>query len=190
MQYIDINMWMPGNILAKADKMTMAHSLELRTPFLDREVFAVAASIPARYLVDRTTTKRALREALQDIVPSHIIDRPKLGFPVPLRDWLRGKRGDACLALIQASGIRQFINTDYITRLVQLHQSGTADYARKIWCIYILAQWYNSFVSIFWHSGTTPSFPAGKALLDRRNDRRRSTRKLMIAVMISMLFFL
>lgn len=147
MQYIDINMWMPGNILAKADKMTMAHSLELRTPFLDREVFAVAASIPARYLVDRTTTKRILREALQDIVPSHIIDRPKLGFPVPLRDWLRGKRGDACLALIQASGIRQFINTDYITRLVQLHQSGTADYARKIWCIYILAQWYNSFVS-------------------------------------------
>jgi len=146
MQYIDINLWMPGNILAKADKMTMAHSLELRVPFLDREVFAVAGSIPARYLVDRTTTKRALREAMQGIVPSHVIDRPKLGFPVPIRDWLRGKRGNACLALIQSSGICQFLNKDYITWLVQQHQSEAADYSRKIWSIYVLAQWYNFFI--------------------------------------------
>lgn len=146
MQYIDINLWMPGNILAKADKMTMAHSLELRVPFLDREVFAVAGSIPARYLVDRTTTKRALREAMQGIVPSHVINRPKLGFPVPIRDWLRGKRGDACLSLIQSSGLCQFLNKDYITGLLRQHQSGAADYSRKIWSIYVLAQWYNFFV--------------------------------------------
>lgn len=146
MQFIDINLWMPGNILAKADKMTMAHSLELRVPFLDKEVFAIAASIPVRYLVDRTTTKRALREAMQDLVPSHVINRPKLGFPVPLRDWLRGKRGDTCLALILSSGICQFINREYITWLVKQHQSGTADYARKIWNIFVLAQWYNFFI--------------------------------------------
>ncbi len=146
MQYIDINLWMPGNILAKADKMTMAHSVELRTPFLDQDVFAIARSIPVKHLVSRATTKRALREALQDIVPPHVINRPKLGFPVPIKDWLRGKRGDTCLASIQSSGIRQFINMDYITQLVHQHQSRTADHARKIWSIYVLAQWYNIFI--------------------------------------------
>jgi len=146
MQFIDINLWMPGNILAKADKMTMAHSLELRVPFLDKEVFAVAASIPTGYLVDRNTTKKILREALRDIVPSHVIHRPKLGFPVPLREWLRGKRGKSCLELIQSSGICQYINREYIAWLVKQHGFGTADYARKIWSIFVLARWYDFFI--------------------------------------------
>ena len=147
MQYIDLNLWLPGNILAKADKMTMANSLELRVPFLDREVFDVARTIPTKYRVDKTTTKRILREALTGIVPDHVIDRPKLGFPVPLRDWLRGKRGDICLGEIRHSGICQYIVENYATQLVRHHQAGKRDNSRKIWTIYVLAQWYNQFVA-------------------------------------------
>ena len=89
MQHIDLFTWLRGDILVKADKMTMANSLELRVPFLDPEVFAVASRLPLDQKITRTTTKYALRRALEPIVPAHVLNRPKLGFPVPIRHWLR-----------------------------------------------------------------------------------------------------
>lgn len=147
MQLIDLHFWLPGNILAKADKMSMAHSLELRVPFLDRGVFDAAASVPARYRVHKHVTKYLLREALRDIVPPHVLHRPKLGFPVPLRLWLSGKRGLHCLEAIRASGLSELLNMRYVEQLVALHQDGRADHARKIWCLYILALWFERFAS-------------------------------------------
>src|SRR6202158_2705461 len=90
MQHIDLFTWLRGDILVKADKMTMANSLELRVPFLDPEVFAVASRLPVQAKITRTTTKYALRRALEPIVPAHVLHRPKPGFPVPIRHWLRG----------------------------------------------------------------------------------------------------
>ena len=89
MQHVDLFTWLRGDILVKADKMTMANSLELRVPFLDPEVFAVASRLPVEAKITRTTTKYALRRALEPIVPAHVLHRPKLGFPVPIRHWLR-----------------------------------------------------------------------------------------------------
>lgn len=146
MQYIDLNLWLPDNILTKADKMALAHSLDLRLPFLDFNVFDVARKIPAACRVDKTMTKRLLREALQEIVPRHVLRRPKLGFPVPLRQWLTGKRGDECLAVIRSSGLRQYLNLNEVEQLIRQHQDGKANHARKIWVIYVLAQWYTLFL--------------------------------------------
>lgn len=142
MQFIDMNLWLPGNILAKGDKMSMAHSLELRVPFLDRELFDVARKIPASSRVDNKTTKRIFREAMDGVVPDHVLNRAKLGFPVPLRKWLQGPRGDMCLSLIQSSGISKYIHADYVERLVREHQTGKKDHARKIWALYVLAKWH------------------------------------------------
>lgn len=147
MQWLDMHFWLPGNILAKADKMSMAHSLEVRVPYLDSQVFAAAAIIPPQYRVHKQMTKYLFREALRDVVPPHVLHRPKLGFPVPLRLWLQGKRGLHCLETIRASGISEFLNMRYLEQLVSLHRSGRADVARKIWCLYILALWHERFVS-------------------------------------------
>src|SRR5438874_274676 len=90
MQLIDINTWLPGDILVKADRMAMAHGLELRTPFLDREVLAVAARLARVEKTAAGTTKFALREAIGELLPQAAAERAKLGFPVPLGHWLRG----------------------------------------------------------------------------------------------------
>jgi len=89
MQYIDIHTWLRGDILLKADKMTMAHSLELRVPFLDKKVFEVASGIPTNFKTAHGTTKYILRKAAEGIIPEHVLNRKKLGFPVPIRHWLK-----------------------------------------------------------------------------------------------------
>ena len=104
MQHIDLFTWLRGDILVKADKMTMANSLELRVPFLDPEVFAVASRLPVDAKITRTTTKYALRRALEPIVPAHVLHRPKLGFPVPIRHWLRaGELLEWAYAMVDSS---------------------------------------------------------------------------------------
>ena len=91
MQYIDIHTWMTGDILVKADKMTMANSLELRVPYLDHKLFEFAAQIPLKYKIHRKQTKYLLRRAFADLLPPDVINRPKKGFPVPTRLWLKEK---------------------------------------------------------------------------------------------------
>lgn len=149
MQHIDLNLWLPGNILMKADKMSMAHSLELRVPFLDTEVFALAAELPRQLKTAKGTTKYALRRALEDVVPPFIVHRPKLGFPVPLRRWLAGPRGVELLEQIDGSGIGSYIRSDYVHEMLRRHRQGQGDYSRRLYTLYILALWHDSYIRSF-----------------------------------------
>jgi asparagine synthase (glutamine-hydrolysing) len=147
MQYIDMHFWMPGDILMKADKMTMAHSLELRVPFLDKELFEIVRKIPAKYRIAEGTTKTIFRKAMDGIVPETILHRPKLGFPVPLRDWLRTERASQLLEQIKGAGIEAFFNMQEVEKMVAVHRAGQADHARKIWVIYMFAMWHSTYIT-------------------------------------------
>jgi asparagine synthase (glutamine-hydrolysing) len=147
MQHIDLFTWLRGDILVKADKMTMANSLELRVPFLDPEVFAVASRLPVDAKITRTTTKYALRRALEPIVPPHVLNRPKLGFPVPIRHWLRaGPLLEWAHETIDASATDYLIDRAAVLRMLDEHRCGTADHSRRLWTVLILMLWHAIFV--------------------------------------------
>lgn len=150
MQHIDLNLWMPGDILAKADKMTMAHSLELRVPFLDKELFEVARKIPAKYRIAEGTTKYVFRKAMEGIVPDFILHRPKLGFPVPLRSWLCEAEGDQVREQIVSGSARQYFNSAYVERMFKLHRDGKVDFSRHLWTLYIFSLWHEQFLASEW----------------------------------------
>jgi asparagine synthase (glutamine-hydrolysing) len=126
----------------KADKMTMANSVELRVPFLDKEVFEFAATIPTKYRIARGTTKHVLRKAVEDILPASVHTRPKLGFPIPIREWIRGDMRDFVYDVFQSSQADEYLDRDYILRLLQAHCAGTRDFARPIWTVLIFLLWY------------------------------------------------
>jgi asparagine synthase (glutamine-hydrolysing) len=161
MQHIDLFTWLRGDILVKADKMTMANSLELRVPFLDPEVFAVASKLPAEQKITRATTKFALRKALEPIVPAHVLNRPKLGFPVPIRHWLRaGQLMDWAYATIAASQAGDLVDLPAVRAMLDEHRSGTSDHSRRLWTVLIFMLWHAIFVE---HSVTPqisePTYP-------------------------------
>ncbi|BBY30571.1 asparagine synthase (glutamine-hydrolyzing) [Mycolicibacterium sediminis] len=147
MQHVDLFTWLRGDILVKADKMTMANSLELRVPFLDPEVFAVASRLPFEQKITRTTTKYALRRALEPIVPAHVLNRPKLGFPVPIRHWLRaGELLDWSYATVAASQAGGLVDLAAVRRMLDEHRSGTADHSRRLWTVLIFMLWHQIFI--------------------------------------------
>jgi asparagine synthase (glutamine-hydrolysing) len=147
MQHIDLFTWLRGDILVKADKMTMANSLELRVPFLDPEVFAVASRLPLEQKITRTTTKFALRRALEPIVPAHVLHRPKLGFPVPIRHWLQaGELLDWAYETVGASQTGELIDRAAVTRMLDEHRSGVSDHSRRLWTVLIFMLWHAIFV--------------------------------------------
>jgi asparagine synthase (glutamine-hydrolysing) len=147
MQHIDLFTWLRGDILVKADKMTMANSLELRVPFLDPEVFAVASRLPLDQKITRTTTKYALRRALEPIVPSHVLNRPKLGFPVPIRHWLQaGELLDWAHEMLATSQTDELIDIPAVRRMLDEHLAGTSDHSRRLWTVLIFMLWHAIFV--------------------------------------------
>ncbi|WP_345244110.1 asparagine synthase (glutamine-hydrolyzing) [Pontibacillus salipaludis] len=146
MQYVDIHTWMRGDILLKADKMTMAHSLELRVPFLDKEVFNVAREIPVDMKIADGTTKSILRKASRGIVPDHVLDRKKLGFPVPIRHWLKDELNTWAKTLIQESETDHLIEKKAVSQLLEDHVQGKGDYSRKIWTVLMFMLWHQIFV--------------------------------------------
>ncbi|MBW0018185.1 MAG: asparagine synthase (glutamine-hydrolyzing) [Mycobacterium sp.] len=147
MQHIDLFTWLRGDILVKADKMTMANSLELRVPFLDPEVFAVASRLPVDAKITRTTTKYALRRALAPIVPAHVLNRPKLGFPVPIRHWLRtGELMEWAYQLIDSSGAGHLVDLTALRHMLDEHRTGVSDHSRRLWTVLIFMLWYAIFV--------------------------------------------
>ncbi|MDT5085839.1 MAG: hypothetical protein QOJ61_2882, partial [Mycobacterium sp.] len=147
MQHVDLFTWLRGDILVKADKMTMANSLELRVPFLDSEVFAVASRLPVDAKITRTTTKYALRRALESIVPPHVLNRPKLGFPVPIRHWLRaGALLDWAHEMVNSSATDHLIDASAVRRMLDEHRCGTADHSRRLWTVLIFIMWHAIFV--------------------------------------------
>ena len=146
MQHVDLFTWLRGDILVKADKMTMANSLELRVPFLDPEVFRVAATIPLEEKITRETTKHALRRALRHIVPAHVLDRRKLGFPVPIRHWLRDELYDWARGIITDSGTDGILDTAAVLRMLDEHRAGPLDHSRRIWALLVFILWHGIFV--------------------------------------------
>ncbi|MCW2567749.1 MAG: hypothetical protein JWN54_1846 [Mycobacterium sp.] len=159
MQYIDLFTWLRGDILVKADRMSMAHSLELRVPFLDTGVFEVAATIPQELKVTSDGVRKyALRRALEDVVPPHIVNRPKLGFPVPTRVWLRSVMYDWARDIIGSSGAGELLDLRYALNLLEAHRRGDADHSRKIWTVLVFCVWHAIYVE-----GTLDPRPAPAA---------------------------
>ena len=146
MQYLDINMWMVGDILLKADRMSMANSLELRVPFLDKEVFKVASKIPTSLRVNKHNTKYAMRKAALRHLPPETAEKKKLGFPVPTRVWLRDERYyNVVRDMFNSETAKKFFNPEIITRFLDEHFSGKEDNSRKVWTIYIFLVWYEIY---------------------------------------------
>ena len=146
MQYMDINMWMVGDILLKADRMSMANSLELRVPFLDKEVFEVARTIPTKLKTPKENTKYALRQAAMRHLPTDTAQKEKLGFPVPTRVWLRDKKYyEIVKKAFLSETSRSFFNPEELIKLLDDHFNGKLDNSRKIWTIYIFIVWYDIY---------------------------------------------
>ncbi len=145
MQYVDLRFWLVGDILLKTDKMSMAHSLESRVPFLDRRVFDVAATVPLAFKADGRQTKIALREAAERAIPRDWAQKEKLGFPVLVVDWLRQDRYRRRVEEWFAGDIaRRFFDIDELAKLLDEHASGI-DRSRKIWIVLMFLLWYRIY---------------------------------------------
>ena len=148
MQYIDLHLWMTGDILLKADKMSMAHSLELRVPFLDRNVMELAEQIPVKDRVTETETKYAMRLAALQACPPQTAKKKKLGFPVPIRVWLKeDKYYNIVKDKFTSPQSAQFFHTDKLVQLLDDHRAGKYDYSRKIWTVFSFLVWYDVYFS-------------------------------------------
>ncbi len=146
MQYLDINLWMVGDILLKADRMSMANSLELRVPFLDKEVWKVASRIPSRLRVNRTNTKYALRKAAERHLPKETAEKEKLGFPVPTRVWLRDEKYyNVVKQEFMSPTAQKFFNIDVLLAWLDDHFEGLADTSRRVWTVYVFLVWYKQY---------------------------------------------
>ena len=147
MQHLDLFTWMRGDILVKADKINMANSLELRVPFLDKEVFAVAQSIPHELKIAEGTTKYALRKAMEQIVPPHVLHRKKLGFPVPMRHWLAGDELFGWAQdTINESQTDDIFDRQAVLEMLKEHRDGVSDHSRRLWTVLAFMVWHGIFI--------------------------------------------
>lgn len=146
MQAIDINFWLMKDILLKADRMTMASSLEGRVPFIDKEVFSVASSLPFNYKVTKENTKVALRDAAKRVIPTEAYKKKKLGFPVPVREWIKeGEFMEEVRKTLNSNTANKYFNVDLVNKMYDEHINGKKDNYRKIWTIYTFIKWYEIF---------------------------------------------
>ncbi|WP_455505181.1 asparagine synthase (glutamine-hydrolyzing), partial [Clostridium sp.] len=146
MQYIDINTWLEGDILLKADKMSMAHSLEVRVPFLDKEVLNCATGLTLSQKISKNNTKVLLREAFKDIVPPYMKEKKKLGFPTPIRVWLKSDLGIYAREIITNAAVDKLINKEYVLELLDEHIQGKKDNSRKVWTVFMFCLWYQIYI--------------------------------------------
>lgn len=145
-QYLDLKLWLAGDILLKADKMSMAHSLEVRVPFLDRKVFDVARTIPTKYKVNDKNTKYAMRMAAHKYLPDMVAEKKKLGFPVPIRIWLKDEKYyNIIKKAFNSKAAKKYFNTSELMKYLDDHKAGKADNSRKIWTVYMFLVWYEDF---------------------------------------------
>lgn len=146
MQYVDMQTWLVQDILVKADRMSMANSLELRVPFLDKEMLRVALSIPTKYRVSKEQTKIALRGAALKQVPEKTASMPKTGFLTPLNDWL--KRDEFYQRVKDAftgDTAKMFFDVDYILQLLDNHRDDKEKNMKRIWSVYSFILWYDKY---------------------------------------------
>lgn len=151
MQYVDLHLWLVHDILMKGDKMGMANSLEVRVPFLDKEVLKLAETLPLDYKVRAPKTKVALRGAAEKVIRSKTAEKKKLGFPIPIRVWLKE---DAYYQrvrdMFESDAAKKFFDTELLLRMLDEHKAGKnhnekTDNSRKIWTVYIFLVWYDRF---------------------------------------------
>jgi len=146
MQYIDTNFWLQGDILLKADKMSMAHCLESRVPFLDVKVFDYAKKLPIDFRCNDEATKRAFRIAAKRHIPEATANKKKLGFPVPIRVWLKeDDYYNKVMETLTGEAAQKFFNTDILVKLMEDHRAGKADNSRRIWTVYVFLVWYKVY---------------------------------------------
>lgn len=173
MQYIDLNFWLIGDILLKADKMSMAHSIESRVPFLDREVFNLARTIRLEDKVSDSNTKIAFREVAHRYLSDEQAKKKKLGFPVPIRVWLRqDKYYNIVKEAFTSDDAKRFFHTDELVKILDAHRAGKYDYARHIWCVYVFLLWYGQY----FHEGGESVTLADEREFERvRKNNRNAT---------------
>ncbi|AQQ55309.1 asparagine synthase (glutamine-hydrolyzing) [Planococcus lenghuensis] len=148
MQYLDLHLWLVDDILLKADKMSMAHSIELRVPFLDREVMGAAAKVPSNYRVNDIDTKYAFRLAAGRALPEESANRKKIGFPVPIRHWIRDEKYYIQIReTFSRPETAEFFDQKEILKLLQDHYEQKANNARKIWTVFMFLVWYKKYFS-------------------------------------------
>ena len=146
MQYLDMHLWLPNDILLKADKMSMANSLELRVPILDKEVFALASSIPVEYKISHNTTKYALRKAASKRIPEDWYKRRKKGFPVPIIKWFREEKYyNIVKEIFNQDFTKEFFDQNALLKMLDDHYKGKKNNCRKIWTVYVFLIWYKEF---------------------------------------------
>ncbi|MGE0126883.1 MAG: asparagine synthase (glutamine-hydrolyzing) [Blastocatellales bacterium] len=152
LMYLDSKTYLPGDILVKVDRMSMAHSIETRAPLLDHRLIEFAQIIPASLKLRRTTrgweTKYILKQAVEGLIPNEIIHRPKQGFDVPIKHWLKRELGEMCHDLLTSSSARQrgYLNVKTVAGLLQEHRLGVRDNARHLWALLALELWHRSFI--------------------------------------------
>jgi asparagine synthase (glutamine-hydrolysing) len=190
MQLIDINTWLPGDILVKADRTAMAHGLELRTPFLDREVMAVASRLARAEKTAATTTKFALREAVASLLPQEAAERRKLGFPVPIGHWFRGELSGYADQVIREARTEEWLDKRAAIDVLRRFRAGDADVPwRQVWTLVVFSLWHQIYVervfdpvALGWQAprpvprGIAPAADlaaVGEPRLNRLNYRRR-----------------
>ena len=151
MQYVDLHLWLVHDILIKGDKMGMANSLEVRVPFLDKKVLELAETLPLEYKVQAPRTKVALRAAADRNIRSKTAEKKKLGFPIPIRVWLKeDKYYQRVREMFQSEAAKKFFRTDMLVKMLDDHKNGKnhnekTDNSRKIWTVYIFLVWYDRF---------------------------------------------
>ena len=147
MQYCDLMTWLRGDILVKGDRLSMAHSLEVRVPFLDREVWKFASTLSVDEKLREGTTKYLLRYAFKDYVNPETFMRPKLGYPVPVRVWLRGELYEWARDIITNSRADEYIDKKAALQMLEDHRTGKADNYRKLWSILVFITWHRLYIA-------------------------------------------
>jgi asparagine synthase (glutamine-hydrolysing) len=167
MLYADAKIWLPDDLLLKADKMTMANSLELRVPFLDHKLVEFAATLPADLKLRGGTGKYLLRQAMKNVLPKRIIHRPKRGFPVPTESWLRHDLKDFVHDTLLASdaACRGLMDSKIIEKIVRQHEQGKENRRQEIWTLIVFEIWHKLFID-------SHAYPAGGTDHDRRPEHR------------------
>jgi len=148
MLYVDAKVWLPDDILVKADKMTMANGLELRVPFLDHKLVEFSATLPDAAKIQAKGGKALLRSAMRGVLPDAIIDRPKKGFPIPIASWLRTSLREFTRdhLLAHDSACSRYLDRGETSRLVDEHERGGADRSQEIWALLVFEFWHRHFI--------------------------------------------
>jgi asparagine synthase (glutamine-hydrolysing) len=148
MLYLDSKTYLPGDILTKVDRMSMAVSLEARVPLLDHHLIEFVARMPASLKMRGLETKHIFKRAVREMVPAEILDRPKQGFGVPLQQWINDQLRGRIRETLSEKRTRErgFINDRYVARLLDEHERNRRDHSGQLWALFMLEEWHRIFV--------------------------------------------